>query len=495
MLLEEISHISGLQFEYTLYEDVEGVFASDADIIVGLSTSYMEEDMELSKPYLMSEAILYINSSANPYDLDNSIYAGIKGGSLPEGIKEENTIFFDSREEAIKAVAAGKADYGYGNSYSISYYLLKYDYNNIVIIPREQEAREYCIGLTREDKILLSIINKSIGEIEGNRMQTLILSETASIDRELSFSVLINKYGWQLLYLAVLIIILLTLAIIHTHNLRKKFRIQNEKYELLSNISNEFIYDYEFASKKLTISDKCQQVLGRENCLLIQDELGELLRQRREGHNVAVMEVVLDSGEKAILKTINTEIYHEGKAHSIIGKVVDISAEVAELESLVEQAQRDGLTRVYNPTTAREMINYKLRTRDESIKDALLVLDCDKFKEINDRYGHLAGDRVLESIGRKLADNFRDTDIIGRIGGDEFVIYMKNIPSIDVIYEKYKKLEEAYSQDNDLEFTMSAGAVIVEDETSYEELFKKADQALYQAKAQGQGRLAIYEGS
>ena len=160
-VLDEISAKTGLTFVYTLYNSLEELLASNADIIYAIPPNYAPENMNLSQPFLKSETILYINSSLESENLDDKIYAAVEGSQLPEGIKEENSIYFSTREESLETLNKGHADYGYGNAYSVMYYSIKNDYKDLVTIPKGKEFREYCIGLLNKDDILLSILNKS----------------------------------------------------------------------------------------------------------------------------------------------------------------------------------------------------------------------------------------------------------------------------------------------------------------------------------------------
>lgn len=92
-------------------------------------------------------------------------------------------------------------------------------------------------------------------------------------------------------------------------------------------------------------------------------------------------------------------------------------------EELRRDAQTDGLTGVLNKRTTEALINEILEQRPHE-KGTFIILDVDKFKEVNDHYRHAVGDIVLSTLGQTLRNYFRENDIIGRIGGDEFVIYM-----------------------------------------------------------------------
>ncbi len=164
-VLKEISNLTGIAFEYNLCDSIDHTFNSDFDIVFGLSSQYTRPGIILSTPYLESETVLYYHKSLDPNQLGDKIYAGIGGGSLPEGISEKQTVYFAAREASLDAVNAGKADYGFGNAYSVAFYTLQNGYENIFTIPMGKEDRAYCVGIPEENTLLLSIINKSIASI------------------------------------------------------------------------------------------------------------------------------------------------------------------------------------------------------------------------------------------------------------------------------------------------------------------------------------------
>lgn len=108
--------MTGLSFQYQLYDSLAEMLKVDADIAMLVSKEYQLPKLVLSLPYLNTETILYYNSSLNPNELDDKRYAMIIGGTLPEGIKEENAIYFNNREETFDAVNEGRADYGFANT-------------------------------------------------------------------------------------------------------------------------------------------------------------------------------------------------------------------------------------------------------------------------------------------------------------------------------------------------------------------------------------------
>lgn len=260
-VLDEISHMTGLVFEYQLYDTLEDMYKSGADIVFGMPPNYAIDGMVLSVPYLKTETILYLNSSIELNKLEDKIYAAVKGSDLPEGIKEERAIYFDTREDSLNAVESGKADYGYGNAYSVAFYVLQNNYKNIITVPREMESREYCVGFLKEDETLLSIINKSIGLIEDTHLQTLILNSTKQIERKITIPMIFDSYGIQVFLILLCVVIILLMSFIRNVQAKNQLAIQNERYLILAQTSNEYFFEYNVKDKRLELSENCIRLL------------------------------------------------------------------------------------------------------------------------------------------------------------------------------------------------------------------------------------------
>lgn len=485
-VLEEITDMTGLVFEYQLYDTFVEVIDSGADIVFGIPYNYATENMVMSQPFLKSETILYINSSVDPNELDNKKYAATKGSNIPEGIKEENTIFFETREASLDAVESGQAHYGYGNAYSVAFYMLQNSYRNIITVPRGKETREYCIGFLKDNEILLSIINKSIASIDETHMRTLILNATTHIDRKVSIPMIINAYGIQIFASIFLVMVMLLLSIVHNIRAKNELKIQYERHQMLSQTSNEYLYEYYVRTKHLELSENCIQLFGNsDNLQELEDVLNQALINVK--NTMPIIELPIIGGKKGLFKSVNSPIHDDkGRVYSIIGKLIDVSEEEAEKRELIKKSEIDGLTGLYNASTARDLINENIKNADSNATDALILIDCDKFKAINDTYGHLQGDKVLVNISKGLTQTFRKTDIIGRIGGDELCVYMRNIPSPDFVVSKCQQLMALVQELNrDCHVTVSIGVSLLNDEKSFDDLFKKADNALYEAKKRG----------
>jgi len=495
--LKEIANVTGMTVEYYLYDSISAALESDFDIAIGLTQEYSSPGISLSVPYLYSETVLFYHKSLNPTGLEGRRYAAIKGGTLPEGIREEQTIYFNDREETINAVESGIADYGYGNAYSMAFYTLQNNYKNIITIPTGKEDRAYCMGIREENKVLLSIINKALGGIDMSRMDTLILEVASQVEKRITPSMIIGSYGAEIFVSGFLIMLVMAYLVISSTYANNRYKMENKKYLLLSQLSNEYLFEYRLKTDVLELAEKLSEEIepfsNKEDLIgIIKDSLKEQ-RDDNQKDGSYIIKLPLSHGDVRTFRVLLSYLRSEnGRVCSIVGKLVDISEEEKEREVLIAKSQRDGLTGLYNATTAREMMVKHINDKDKDTLDVLIILDCDNFKDINDRQGHLVGDEVLKNIGYQLQLNFRQSDVIGRLGGDEFCVYMQNIPSVDFVQskcqqllQKIKKMHDAFPVD------ISIGIATLEEPLNYESLLKRADEALYVAKRRGGAQVVI----
>lgn len=169
-----------------------------------------------------------------------------------------------------------------------------------------------------------------------------------------------------------------------------------------------------------------------------------------------------------------------------------------ELKRLEQQVQRDPMTGLLNKKATQFSIDEFLDSSDPSSVHALMIIDIDDFKSVNDTFGHLFGDMVIENVAAAISSTFRKSDIIGRIGGDEFLLLMKNtgkrIAEIKA-RELSKKVKRTYYKElKQIEVSVSIGiAFFGSDGSNYEELFGKADIAMYNSKLQGKDTVEAYD--
>lgn len=168
------------------------------------------------------------------------------------------------------------------------------------------------------------------------------------------------------------------------------------------------------------------------------------------------------------------------------------------IKQLWEAAHIDALTKLYNRYGMETWITQRLKEKDADDQSAMLVLDVDNFKYVNDTFGHMLGDALLVDIADMIRTLFPDDFFCSRIGGDEYQIFALNI-SKDIICAKAetlcKKIKEKYEKEHqDYNISISIGIAFSEENKGqdYAELYKMADLALYQAKEKGKNGYMLY---
>ncbi|MBN1452547.1 MAG: diguanylate cyclase [Anaerolineales bacterium] len=168
-------------------------------------------------------------------------------------------------------------------------------------------------------------------------------------------------------------------------------------------------------------------------------------------------------------------------------------------EQLKELAVRDSLTNLFNRRYLQEMLEVEFaRSRRSGTSLAILMMDSDRLKDVNDKYGHKAGDDFLVHIAEVVQSSIRAGDIACRYGGDEFVVVLSNVAE-EIALERAEKLRENIAKhyivykNESVSISVSIGiAVFPGHGSSGETLLQKADQALYRAKQMGKNRIVVY---
>lgn len=161
-----------------------------------------------------------------------------------------------------------------------------------------------------------------------------------------------------------------------------------------------------------------------------------------------------------------------------------------------QMSTQDALSGILNKKACEEATLRYLSTNNPAATCTLLILDVDNFKMVNDQSGHYTGDALLRIIGQLLSETFQATDIIGRFGGDEFMVLVKGTANHDLLAQQCQllqsRLRSAAPAGAPLQLTCSIGSVLVREQTvAFESLFRQADDALYQAKRAGKDKFVI----
>lgn len=199
-------------------------------------------------------------------------------------------------------------------------------------------------------------------------------------------------------------------------------------------------------------------------------------------HNTLTMSVVRDNNDVPI---------------RAVGVIVNIEEQYLKEEELRKRATTDSLTGIYNKGATESMIRSTIDGYHGQCH-ALLIIDVDDFKNVNDTLGHASGDEALQLVSRTLFEEFRDSDIVGRIGGDEFMVFAVNIDGnenrVAEALDRIKARNMTVSSgNNSIKLTLSIGVSFYKkDDVEYDGLFKKADLALYSSKKNGKDQYTMY---
>ncbi|GLR65183.1 diguanylate cyclase [Marinospirillum insulare] len=177
--------------------------------------------------------------------------------------------------------------------------------------------------------------------------------------------------------------------------------------------------------------------------------------------------------------------------------VASVALRAERMRTLRSLMARDSLTGLYNHTTTTEMMNTSLAhamRQQETL--AVVMIDLDKFKAVNDTYGHMAGDQVIVALARLFKHRLRTTDVIGRYGGEEFALLLKNLTP-EKANQLVNELREDFSKiifnagNKQFKVTFSAGISFYPGNNRSEDLRMAADEALYKAKEQGRNQVVL----
>ncbi|MDM7922886.1 MAG: diguanylate cyclase, partial [Pyrinomonadaceae bacterium] len=189
-----------------------------------------------------------------------------------------------------------------------------------------------------------------------------------------------------------------------------------------------------------------------------------------------------------------------GRSVRMPGSMMDVSERKSLEEQLTHQALHDPLTKIANRALFRNRVDHSLAKLSRSNTTiAVLFLDLDNFKAINDSMGHAAGDKLLVLVAERLQDCLRNTDTAARLGGDEFAVLVESVHRTDEAVNIAERILEVFRhpfviEGKEVRVGTSIGiAACAEDNAGSEALLRNADLAMYLAKSQGKGKYVIFE--
>lgn len=302
-----------------------------------------------------------------------------------------------------------------------------------------------------------------------------------------------------------------------TRQSQEELRLSLERHKIIMDQANDIIFEWDITKDKVfyspnwekkfgypPLSDKYQSRLGMASHIHPDDvkNLAELLEQVRQGLGYVKTEYRVAKADGHYIWCrirATTQMDAGGKPIKAVGVIVDIDEEWRRDETLRARAERDALTDLYNKAASRIRVEQCLEREPETLS-AMLILDVDNFKLVNDQCGHMYGDAVLTRLAKQLRDLSRSGEVVSRIGGDEFLIFMPHpenraaaVTRAEHLIRAVRDMVKADGQEEMLSCSVGI-AYAPEHATTFRDLFQKADLALYQAKKEGKNCLRVYVG-
>jgi diguanylate cyclase (GGDEF)-like protein/PAS domain S-box-containing protein len=300
--------------------------------------------------------------------------------------------------------------------------------------------------------------------------------------------------------------------------LEKKLYESEQRYIATSKGANDGLWDWDLTTHKIYFSIRWKEMIGcRESDIgdrpddwfdrvhpLDQDRLRQTLSMHLSGetqHFECEYRIQQQDESTRWFLARGLAVFSEnGQPERIAGSQTDITEYYRIREQLTHDALHDPLTGLPNRTLFLDRLEQSVKSlkRRESQLCAVLFIDLDRFKLINDSLGHLAGDQLLIEVARTLRDCLREEDTVARLGGDEFVILLNNIQSTETATSTAQKISNNLSRSfqiggHEIFTSASIGIAIGGPEyKSGEELLRDADTAMYIAKHSGQKRYEIF---
>jgi diguanylate cyclase (GGDEF)-like protein/PAS domain S-box-containing protein len=286
-----------------------------------------------------------------------------------------------------------------------------------------------------------------------------------------------------------------------------------DRYRALFDRTNDGVVIYDLEWNVISANTQAAELLGYTLSEIVErnaatwesshqpQEMNQSREQILEGQNIPIFEEILvrKDGTQVPVE-LNMALVHDGmgRAQHIQCIMRDITERKDYEYQLQQQALYDPLTNLPNRTLFENRYRQVGSARDQNLV-AMLFVDLDNFKWVNDKYGHAVGDQVLQELGKRLEGSLRETDTVARLGGDEFVIILENIRSKEDVSKIAEKILNNISLPlqmgaDELQVTASIGIHIEEKRNlPYVDLLKSSDYAMYQVKDSGKNGFQFFE--
>lgn len=517
-ILDDIAGRTGLWFEYVPADSRDElnrmVEEQTVDMVAAFVYDYEESRqmrIAMTRPYVTAQYVMAVSET-----YQDAAGSGIDVTAVPADYAKlfGDAQVMNSMVECWEALLDGRVSGVYGGSYTMQYYLNQPEYGDIRLFSQDGKEFRMSFGVLMPGNTnLLSILNKAVISMKEEQLQD-ILYHNILYRGKYTVAQMIRQNPIEAILvtsLLLLCVILLMGWVLRSRiHMNRKLALNLKRYREVFGLSSEHLLEYNYHTKELMVAkpvgapgDFAQSnetyhlTEGEFGRTLAEDEFSraflELLSSLEEG--VREVYVPCPDGECHWMRLTMRLVYDEdGKPAYKLGKVANIDKEKQEKDELMARATKDGLTRLLNADSVQNSVSQAVQSMEPGAKAALILLDIDYFKTINDTYGHPEGDRILRCVADVLRDYARKSGIAGRIGGDEFILFLSDVGEREVLDKVCECL--CYDMCNcqagrDHGISVSVGGILVTGRESYHELYQRADEILYLAKRNGRGRYEI----
>ena len=541
-IFDKVAELSGLKFEY--FELPEGEISyqylqeQGIDLITGVeynSANMNSTGIFLSRPYISARKVM-VSRPEFEYDENKTYKLAVATGSktvksvLNSRYPNLEIVDYDTIADCFEALYIGEVDMLIQNQYVVDAILAKPIYSTFKVVPIDGLEDELCFSTIvdlnggygmdeAESSLVIGILNKAISQISDTDMDNMVMRETVENQYELDAFDFLYNYRFTIVAIIGVLIILAVFAVVYYQEKQKREQIlveeakrtalQQRRYQTIVECSEDLIYEISLSGESNIGSDKIRKKFGWEiprqvdeldfakamEILHVHPDDEQTFRQTMLTNGIGkfdeqVLRIGKANGDYLWCRVYRTLLMDDNhNVVSILGKIVDVDEEVKEKLQLEHKSRTDLLTGLLNKQTFEKDVREYVENHNTE-GSCFVFLDMDHFKDINDRFGHSVGDQVIKETAKKIQLLFANFDLVGRFGGDEFCVFVKEIPRdtlIDKLKFAVKKMEQEYAYEGGVvKISASIGAAYCKKEKiGYKEFMDVADAAAYQAKDNG----------
>jgi polar amino acid transport system substrate-binding protein len=532
-ILHLIQKDSGIKFELipttTWEKSLELVKKRVCDIVpMAMETPKRKKFLDFTTSYISSPMAIATKNSEifidSMKELQDKKVSLVKGYAYVELIKMKypriKIVEVDTLKQGLALVRKGEVEGHLESLATLAYALREESVTDVKIAGKFDDLWSLSIATRNDEPLLKTIMQKALDTIADTKIQN-IYNKWLAIKFE-------DRIDYSLLYKIVSILALIILFVIwRYHEVRKTNKIiqrKNEEinkaykqYAWLAENMDDVVWVMGIDSKFIYVSPSVEKLRGYTVEEVMQQSFEELICESSRENVINAMGASIETvqrGEMPLMKIVRVEqpckdgstVWTEVNSRLIvdedtgemrfIGLTRDITQNMIYEQQLEKLAVTDRLTNLYNRHKIDEMLQFSKDLADRHDDDSpfgVLLFDIDHFKQVNDVYGHQTGDITLQTFASILAKHSRKTDIVGRWGGEEFIILVPHITKESLIMhaENLRMKIEQTPFETVEHITASIGATLYCKTETTDETVNRADQALYNSKENGRNQVTF----